>query len=286
MQWSPEMLRHILETELPDGDLIVVSNREPYVHERVRGRIQLQVPASGLVSALEPITRTCAGTWIAHGSGSADMDMVDANDRIAVPPSSPAYTLRRVWLTEEEYKGYYSGFANEGLWPLCHIAFTRPIFRAADWECYQAVNRKFAEVVLQEAKTERPVILVQDYHFALLPRLIRESCPRRSSSPSGIFLGQTRRYSASARGASRSSTACSAARSSASTSSSTATISRQRGPLPGIAHRPRGFLRLLRRQGDPRASLSDLDRVAGRAPAARRAARASASSSNSACLPT
>jgi trehalose 6-phosphate synthase len=177
VQWSPEMLRQILRTELPDADLIVVSNREPYVHEKVRGRVQLHVPASGLVSALEPITRTCAGTWIAHGGGSADMDMVDANDRLAVPPSSPAYTLRRVWLTEEEYKGYYSGFANEGLWPLCHIAFTRPIFRAADWECYQAVNRKFAEVVLQEAKTDRPVILVQDYHFALLPRLIREKLP-------------------------------------------------------------------------------------------------------------
>ncbi len=177
VHWSPEMLRQILRTELPDGDLIVVSNREPYVHERVRGRIQLQVPASGLVSALEPITRTCAGTWIAHGSGSADMETVDAGDRLAVPPSNPAYTLRRVWLTEEEYKGYYSGFANEGLWPLCHIAFTRPIFRAADWECYQAVNRKFAEVVLQEAKTDRPVILVQDYHFALLPRLIREKLP-------------------------------------------------------------------------------------------------------------
>lgn len=177
VQWSPEMLRQILQTELPDGDLIVVSNREPYVHERVRDRIQLHVPASGLVSALEPITRTCAGTWIAHGSGSADMEMVDANNRIAVPPSNPAYTLRRVWLTEEEYRGYYSGFANEGLWPLCHIAFTRPIFRAADWECYQAVNRKFAEVVLQEAKTDRPVILVQDYHFALLPRLIREKLP-------------------------------------------------------------------------------------------------------------
>jgi trehalose-6-phosphate synthase len=177
VQWSPEMLRQILQTELPDGDLIVVSNREPYVHERVRGRIQLQVPASGLVSALEPVVRTCAGTWIAHGSGSADMEMVDANGRIAVPPSSPAYTLRRVWLTEEEYKGYYSGFANEGLWPLCHIAFERPIFRAADWECYQAVNRKFADVVLEEVKTDRPIILVQDYHFALLPRLIREKLP-------------------------------------------------------------------------------------------------------------
>jgi len=177
MQWSPDMLRQILETELPDAELIVVSNREPYIHELVDGRIELKVPASGLVSALEPVTRTCAGTWIAHGGGSADRLTVDSADHLAVPPENPAYTLRRVWLTDEEYKGYYSGFANEGLWPLCHIAFTRPIFRAADWECYQAVNRKFAEVVIAEAKSERPVVLIQDYHFALLPRLIREKLP-------------------------------------------------------------------------------------------------------------
>ncbi len=177
VQWSPAMLRQILETELPDAELIVVSNREPYVHEKDGDRIRLHVPASGLVSALEPITRTCKGTWIAHGGGSADRETVDARDRLAVPPSDPSYTLRRVWLSDEEYNGYYSGFANEGLWPLCHIAFTRPIFRAADWECYRAVNRKFAEVVVQEAKTDSPVILVQDYHFALLPRLIREKLP-------------------------------------------------------------------------------------------------------------
>jgi trehalose-6-phosphate synthase len=177
VQWSPDMLRQILASELPDTELIVVSNREPYIHELVNGRIELQVPASGLVSALEPVTRTCAGTWIAHGSGSADRLTVDPDDRIAVPPDNPAYTLRRVWLTEEEYKGYYYGFANEGLWPLCHIAFTRPTFRAADWECYQAVNRKFAEVVVEEAKSERPIVLIQDYHFALLPRLIRERLP-------------------------------------------------------------------------------------------------------------
>jgi trehalose-6-phosphate synthase len=177
MQWSPDMLRQILQTELPDAELIVVSNREPYIHELVDGRIELKVPASGLVSALEPVTRTCAGTWIAHGGGSADRLTVDPADHLAVPPDNPAYTLRRVWLTDEEYKGYYSGFANEGLWPLCHIAFTRPIFRAADWECYQAVNRKFADVVIAEAKSERPVVLIQDYHFALLPRLIREKLP-------------------------------------------------------------------------------------------------------------
>jgi len=177
-EWSPDTLRQILATELPGAEVIVVSNREPYSHELTdEGGIRLQVPASGLISALEPITRTCAGTWIAHGSGSADRQTVDRNDHVMVPPDKPAYTLRRVWLSEEEYKGYYFGFANEGLWPLCHIAFTRPHFRAADWECYRAVNRKFAEVVVAEAKTANPVILIQDYHFALLPRLIREKLP-------------------------------------------------------------------------------------------------------------
>jgi len=177
VQWSPETLRHILATELPDAQVIVVSNREPYIHNREGDDIQLVVPASGLVSALEPITRACAGTWIAYGGGSADKLLVDKNDRIEVPPDNPSYTLRRVWLSEEEQQGYYLGFANEGLWPLCHIAFTRPIFRASDWEAYEAVNRKFADTVIAEARNERPIVLVQDYHFALLPRMIRERLP-------------------------------------------------------------------------------------------------------------
>jgi trehalose-6-phosphate synthase len=177
VQWSPEMLKQILSSELPDSEVIVVSNREPYIHELRNGAVELHIPASGLVSALEPITRTCGGTWIAHGSGSADRQTVDSNDHVLVPPDEPSYTLRRVWLTDEEYKGYYFGFANEGLWPLCHIAFNRPLFRAADWECYQAVNRKFADIVVDEARTNNPVILIQDYHFALLPRLIRERLP-------------------------------------------------------------------------------------------------------------
>src|SRR2546430_1247994 len=94
------------------------------------------------------------------------------------PPERPAYRIRRVWLTPEEEQGYYYGFANEGLWPLCHIAHTRPVFRAPDWEHYQNVNRRFAEIVADEAHSEDPIILVQDYHFALLPRMVRERLPR------------------------------------------------------------------------------------------------------------
>ena len=175
--WTPEALRTILHGELRGEDVIVVSNREPYIHQRRAERIEVQRPASGLVTALEPIMRACSGTWIAHGSGSADREVVDQCDRIAVPPDQPAYQIRRLWLTTEEEAGYYYGLANEGLWPLCHIAHVRPTFRSSDWEHYVAVNRKFAEAVVCESKTKAPIVLVQDYHFALLPKMIRERLP-------------------------------------------------------------------------------------------------------------
>jgi trehalose 6-phosphate synthase len=175
--WSPESLRAILHGELSGEDVIVVSNREPYIHQRRGEKIEVQQPASGLVTALEPIMRACSGTWIAHGSGSADREVVDKYDRVAVPPEDPAYQIRRVWLTAEEEAGYYYGFANEGLWPLCHIAHVRPIFRSSDWAQYIAVNRKFANAVVSESRTKAPIVLVQDYHFALLPKMIREELP-------------------------------------------------------------------------------------------------------------
>lgn len=178
VDWSPARLRQLLEEELPGTQVLVVSNREPYIHNRRNGAIDLQIPASGLVAAVEPVMRACGGTWIAHGSGSADKETVDAQDHVAVPPNAPAYTLRRIWLSEEEQDGYYYGFANEGLWPLCHIAFIRPVFRETDWQHYVSVNERFADAVVKEASQDDPIVLVQDYHFALLPRLICNRLPR------------------------------------------------------------------------------------------------------------
>lgn len=177
LAWTPDTLRQILDRELRGQDVVVVSNREPYIHVRQNGSIVIQRPASGLVTAMEPIMRACSGIWIAHGSGSADRDVVDASDRIAVPVEDPSYQLRRVWLSEEEEHGYYYGFANEGLWPLCHIAHVRPTFRTSDWIQYEKVNRKFADAVVSEAKSSDPIVLVQDYHLALVPRMIRERLP-------------------------------------------------------------------------------------------------------------
>src|SRR5262245_9800097 len=177
--WGPDALRRILRQDLKGDEVLIVSNREPYIHTRRKDNvIEIQRPASGLVTALEPIVRACSGTWIAHGAGNADRDTVDRHDHVMVPPEHPSYRIRRVWLSKEEEQGYYFGFANEGLWPLCHIAHTRPIFRAPDWEHYRNVNQRFADIVADEARSEDPIVLVQDYHFALLPRMVRERLPR------------------------------------------------------------------------------------------------------------
>lgn len=177
LEWTPASLEDLLAEALPQAELIVVANREPYIHNRTPNGIALQTPASGVVSALEPVMRACRGTWIAHGSGSADRETVNRKDHLPVPPDDPSYTLRRLWISEEEQDGYYYGLANEGLWPLCHIAFVRPVFRVSDWQYYQQINRRFADAVAQEARTDDPIVLVQDYHFALAPRMIRELLP-------------------------------------------------------------------------------------------------------------
>jgi trehalose 6-phosphate synthase len=175
--WTPQALQQVVRDHLGSPEVFIVSNREPYIHNATPSGPVVQVPASGMVTALEPIMRACSGTWIAHGSGSADRQVVDSHDRVRVPPEDPSYSLRRVWLSAEEEQGFYYGFANEGVWPLCHLAYVRPAFREADWEQYQAVNRKFADVVASESRSRDPLILVQDYHFALLPRLLRERKP-------------------------------------------------------------------------------------------------------------
>ncbi len=177
-QWTAERLAANIRERFGSSRIFLLSNREPYIHMLQGKETVCMVPPSGLVTALEPVLRACDGVWVAHGSGSEDALNVDKFDRLRVPPDDPRYTLRRVWLSKEEEAGYYDGFANEGLWPLCHIAHTRPIFRASDWEWYQRVNEKFAAALLEEMEgSAHPIVFVQDYHFALVPRLIKAARP-------------------------------------------------------------------------------------------------------------
>ena len=173
--WTKEDLQDLVQRQTGEYRLIIVSNRQPYIHDLVDGEPQYVVPSGGLTTALDPLMQACGGTWIAYGGGKGDKYIVDRDDRVMVPPNDPAYSLRLVWLTEEEEQGYYYGFSNEALWPLCHNAYTEPIFDIRDWQTYQAVNRKFADLVLDEVGNSPAIVLTQDYHLALLPQYLRQS---------------------------------------------------------------------------------------------------------------
>ncbi|QEH33428.1 Trehalose-phosphate synthase [Aquisphaera giovannonii] len=175
--WDRNALHELIQARLRDQLLIVVANREPYIHRYVGDVVECIQPASGMASALDPMMLACGGTWVGHGSGDADRLTVDAHDRIRVPPDSPRYTLRRVWLSKEQEEGYYHGVANSGLWPLCHVAFTRPIFDSRHWQTYREVNELFADAVLQEAGDRPAFVFIQDYHFGLLPRILKRRNP-------------------------------------------------------------------------------------------------------------
>jgi trehalose 6-phosphate synthase len=177
MGWTKERLEEVARTRLGGAKLIIVANREPYIHRYEGGEIRCMRPASGLTTALDPVMRACGGVWVAHASGDADAEVVDKRGRVAVPPDDPQYSLRRVWLSKEEEEGYYYGFANSTVWPLCHQAFCRPEFRRDHWELYKEVNQKFADAVLDEVRGEAALVFVQDYHYALLPRMLKRARP-------------------------------------------------------------------------------------------------------------
>ena len=177
----PRTAREDLEAwarnHLRDRRLVVVSNREPYSHVRTNGGVRWVRNAGGLTVALDAVARSLGGVWVAHGSGDADRETADAQGRVACPPDRPSYTLRRLWLTEQDHAQYYSGFSNGALWPLCHIVYVKPRFRLADWERYVDVNRRFAEAALEEVGSDPGLIFLQDYHLALAARFIKERRP-------------------------------------------------------------------------------------------------------------
>lgn len=178
MAQTRDTLREQVQRTLRNRLFVVVSNREPYMHIYHDRKIQMLRPASGLTIALDPVMRAVGGLWVAHGAGEADPEVTDDRGRVQVPPEKPAYTLKRVWLTKEQEEGYYYGFANGAFWPLCHNAFRRPVFRQSDWERYREVNGLFAQAVAEEVGDQKAFIFIQDYHWGLLPRMLKERCPQ------------------------------------------------------------------------------------------------------------
>ncbi|MBU1027235.1 MAG: trehalose-6-phosphate synthase [Candidatus Margulisbacteria bacterium] len=178
--WTKETLKELISDKLKDNLFIVASNREPYIHKFKADKITCFRPASGVVTALDPILQTCNGIWVAHGSGDADRKVVDFKNRVRVPCNdpNPKYTLRRIWINKAEEIGYYYGFSNEALWPLCHIVYAKPKFRESDWNHYKQINQRFADAILEEADGKDAFIFLQDYHLTLVPKMIKQVNPK------------------------------------------------------------------------------------------------------------
>lgn len=182
MKWTAESLKTLIEEKLNHSLFVVASNREPYIHKSTIDGVQCIIPASGVTMALDPVLQASGGIWVAHGSGDADRQVVDERNRVKVPPQDPKYTLRRLWLNKAEETGYYYGFSNETLWPLCHIVYKKPNFEEADWLHYKAVNQKFAKTILDEIGDQKAFVFIQDYHLTLVPKLLREANPEIKSA--------------------------------------------------------------------------------------------------------
>jgi trehalose 6-phosphate synthase len=180
MPWTKESLKELIEDKLKDYLFVVASNREPYIHKYSGDKITCFRPASGVVSALDPVLQTCNGIWVAHGSGDADRKVVDSQNRVRVPCNvkEPNYTLKRVWMNKAEENGYYYGFANEAFWPLCHIVYTKPKFDESDWKYYKMINERFAKAILEEINDKEAIVFLQDYHLTLVPKMLKKANPK------------------------------------------------------------------------------------------------------------
>ena len=176
--WTKDSLKELIQDKLKDNLFVVASNREPYIHKMSGDKISCFRPASGVVTALDPVLQVCNGLWVAHGSGDADKKVVDEKNRIQVPPADPKYTLKRIWMNKAEETGYYYGFSNEALWPLCHIVYTKPKFDPIDFQYYKTINERFAQAILEEVGDKEAIIFLQDYHLCLVPKILKDANPK------------------------------------------------------------------------------------------------------------
>lgn len=173
--WTKRQLQETMKGSLSDYLLVVASNRQPYSHLVKSGRLTCVRQSGGLVTALDPVMQAVEGVWVAEGTSPHDRQVVDENGKVLLPPENPSYSLRRIFLSKEERDGYYYGYSNEGLWPMAHVVYARPVFRVSDWKKYQKVNERFAQTILEEVGDRKAFVWIQDYHLILVGQYLREA---------------------------------------------------------------------------------------------------------------
>lgn len=183
--WTKEQLHRTIQERMADSHLVVVSNRQPFSHMTKDGKVVCQRQPGGLVTALIPVLQAAQGTWIATGTSEEDRQVVDVHGRVMLPPENPSYALRRIFPPKEDMDAYYDGYCNQGLWPLSHLVYTRPVFNLSDWEAYQRVNRMFADAILEEVGYRQAFVWIQDFHLTLVAKYLKEA--KRSNIITALF---------------------------------------------------------------------------------------------------
>ncbi|TEU13428.1 MAG: trehalose-6-phosphate synthase [Hadesarchaea archaeon] len=177
---SSQDVQKLVKSKLRGYKFLIVSNREPYLHMHTPDGVRVKTPAGGLTAALDPLMQATGGTWVAGGSGDADRECVDKQNRCRVPPDKPKYVLKRVWMSKDEVDKFYFGFSNQTLWPLCHNVFREPVFEESFWKGYKHSNALYAEAIKQETRgIDKAFIWFHDYHLALTPKMVRNDTRKK-----------------------------------------------------------------------------------------------------------
>ncbi|MCD6135069.1 MAG: trehalose-6-phosphate synthase [Candidatus Omnitrophica bacterium] len=176
--WDKDGVLELVKRRISDYLFVVASNRQPYIHRFVKGKIESFKGPGGVITALDPVMRQIKGLWVCCGTGNADRVVVKKTGKVKVPHCCPSYEVKYLWLSKEENLGYYFGFANQSLWPLFHLAFVKPKFRQEDWGIYKDVNKKFAQSIAEEIGDKKAVVFVQDYHLSLVSKYLKQICPQ------------------------------------------------------------------------------------------------------------
>ncbi|MGX1754679.1 bifunctional alpha,alpha-trehalose-phosphate synthase (UDP-forming)/trehalose-phosphatase [Sphingobacterium sp. NPDC055346] len=155
--------------DIPDSGTLIISNRLPVKIERKKSKLKFTPSEGGLATGLGSFYKENGSWWI----GWPGIIPKNEKEEELIRQELKKLNLIPIFLTEKEIKGYYEGFSNAILWPLCHYRPSYVELKQEFWLSYVEVNKKFAEAALPFIE-QNTRVWVHDYQLMLVPNYIRE----------------------------------------------------------------------------------------------------------------
>ncbi|KUM92849.1 alpha,alpha-trehalose-phosphate synthase [Streptomyces cellostaticus] len=164
--------------------MLVASNRGPVSYEVLEnGSLHAKRGGGGLVSGLSAIGPDTDAVWVCAALGDGDREAVRRTGGGLLPTEETGgQRVRMLDIDAAVFADAYNGIANSVLWFVHHMLYQTPLEPVFDaefrrqWASYEAYNRAFAEALAEEA-ADGAAVLIQDYHLALAPRMLRRLRP-------------------------------------------------------------------------------------------------------------